>query len=251
METLKFVSWNIRHGGSKKKLEGICNQLEVWNPDVVGLSEFRESATSQSIAKHLHELGLKHQLTTVDAADRGLNFLLLASRYPLKVQPASGILASSGRWLHAKLNSMDVALVHVPNRSTAKWQFHAEVIARFNQLQDVPAICFGDTNTGQPELDEENPFFNRREADWFQKIDEAGWVDVWRQRNPQGRAFSWYSNHGNGFRLDQLFVSHTFADSISKVKYDWSSGGRDAKLSDHAAITFEILQNREGNDTVS
>ena len=240
--TLKFVSWNIRHGGSKSKLEGICNQLEIWNSDVVGLSEFRESATSQSIAKHLLDLGLKHQLATVDASDRGRNYLCLASRYPLEAQPASGILASSGRWLHAKLNSMDVIVVHVHNRSAEKWQFHAEAVARFSQLKNSPAICFGDTNTGQPELDEENPFFNRREADWFQKIAEAGWVDVWRQRNPKGRAFSWYSNHGNGFRLDQLFASRQFVASISNVKYDWGRGGRDAKLSDHSAITFEVLQ---------
>ena len=239
---MKFASLNIRHGGTKSKLEGICKQLELWNPDVVGLSEFRESATSQSIAKHLYGLGLTYQLTTVDAADRGLNYLLLASRHPLEAQPADGILASSGRWLHAKLNSMDVILLHVPNRSPEKWQFHAEVIARFNELQDVPAICFGDTNTGQPELDEENPFFNLQEAEWFPTINEAGWVDVWRQRNPQGREFTWYSNHGNGFRLDQLFAPTSFADSIAEVKYDWGTGGREAKLSDHAAITFEVLK---------
>ena len=237
---MKFVSWNIRQGGVKTKLEEICKQLETWNADVVGLSEFRESATSQSIARHLEQLGLKHQLTTVNASDRGLNYLLLASRHPLEVQPANGILESSGRWLHAKLDSLDVIIVHVPNRSEAKWQFHAEAAARFGELKDAPAVCFGDTNTGQPKLDEENPFFNRREADWFDKIDETGWSDLWRQRNPEGREFTWYSNHGNGFRLDQLFAPRTFADSITNVEYDWGTGGRDAKLSDHAAITFGV-----------
>ena len=206
----------------------------------MGLSEFRESATSQSIAKHLHDLGLKHQLTTVDASDRGRNYLCLASRDRLEAQPASGILASSGRWLHAKTESMDVILVHVPNRSAEKWQFHDGVVARFAGLKGRPAICFGDTNTGKPNLDDETNFFNGQEAEWFQRINDAGWVDVWRQRNPEGREYTWYSHQGNGFRLDQLFASRGFADSISNVQHDWGDGGRDAKLSDHAAITFEI-----------
>ena len=129
-EEMKFVSWNIRHGGTKKKLEAICNQLKIWNPDVVGLSEFRESSTSQAIAESLREMGLIHQLTTVDSPERGRNFLLLASRYPAEAQPANGILASSGRWLHAKIEAMDVMLTHVPNRSAEKWQFHDEVVAQ-------------------------------------------------------------------------------------------------------------------------
>ena len=135
---------------------------------------------------------------------------------------------------------MDVILLHVPNRSPEKWQFHAEAVAVFDHLQNAPAICFGDTNTGQPAVDEENPFFNAQEADWFQKINDAGWVDIWRQRNLEGREFSWYSNHNNGFRLDQVFAPHFFAGNITNVKYDWGTGGRESKLSDHAAITFEV-----------
>lgn len=245
---MKFVSWNIRHGGTKKKLEAICDQLRDWNADVVGLSEFRESGTSQAIAKSLRELGLKHQLTTVDSPKRGRNFLLLASRFPAEVQPAGGILASSGRWLHAKVEAMNVILAHVPNRSAEKWQFHQEAVARFAELKDVPAIFFGDTNTGQPKLDEENAFFNRREADWFQQINDAGWIDVWRERNPEGREFTWYSNHNNGFRLDQLFAPRQFAHRIVDVQYDWGRGGRDAKLSDHAAIVFEVARRGEGGE---
>lgn len=100
---MKIVSWNIRHGGTKSKLTAICDQLQRWNPDVVGLSEFRESATSQAIAASLADMGLGYQHTTADAEQRGSNFLMLASRFELELQPSTGLLARSGRWLHAKV----------------------------------------------------------------------------------------------------------------------------------------------------
>lgn len=134
---MKVVSWNIRHGGTKARLPEICGQLEWWAPDLVGLTEFRESATSQTIAESLADLGLTHQLTTADAPDRGRNFLFLASRFPLRGQPAGGLLATSGRWLHAVVHGVRVMLMHVPNRSQAKWQFHTEAellqVDRLNQ----------------------------------------------------------------------------------------------------------------------
>lgn len=237
---MKYVSWNIRHGGTKNKLNGICEQFKLWNPDVVGLTEFRESKTSQSIARQLSDLGLIHQSTTIDAAERGLNFLMLASRFPIERQPSSGRLADLGRWLHVKVQGMDVMLMHVPNRSPDKWQFHTEVISRFTELQDEPAIAFGDTNTGKPGLDEESKFFNRKEASWFTSIEESGWADVWRELNPEGREFTWYSNHGNGFRIDQMFATKSVAKSVESIRHDWGEGGREVRLSDHAAIVFEI-----------
>lgn len=58
---------------TRKKLPAICEQLRFWNPDIVGLSEFRESATSQAIAAALGDMGLIHQQTTVEARGRGVN----------------------------------------------------------------------------------------------------------------------------------------------------------------------------------
>ena len=80
------------------------------------------------------------------------------------------------------------------------------------------------------------------EAAWFQRINNAGWQDLWRERNPDGREYSWYSNRGGGFRLDQVFAPNHFADAVSNVRYDWGNGGRESKLSDHAAIVFDVAE---------
>ena len=48
----------------------------------------------------------------------------------------------------------------------------------FQSLSGSDAVAFGDTNTGEPHLDEEAKFFNAKEAAWFDQIRSAGWVDV-------------------------------------------------------------------------
>ena len=65
--TKRLVSWNICHGGGKRYPEIIAH-LRAWQPDAVGLSEFRGTAPSQSIASALAEMGLAHQHSTVDVS---------------------------------------------------------------------------------------------------------------------------------------------------------------------------------------
>ena len=237
---MKIVSWNIRHGGTKIKLPAICDQMTAWSPDIVGLTEYRNNETSKAIANRLDELGLVHQVTTRDACPTAKNFLMLASRFPIEHQPATGLLEELGRWLHVKVECIEIMLMHVPNRSANKWQFHEEAIAQFEKYQSVPAIAMGDTNTGRSEIDEENKFFNKRENKWFDRINSAGWVDVWRNQNPDKREFTYYHHGRTGFRLDQVFAPDQFAVQLTNVRYDWGGGGREAKLSDHAAVVFEV-----------
>jgi hypothetical protein len=56
---VRLVSWNICHGGGKRSPQ-IIAQLRVWNPDIVGLSEFRGTEPSHLIASALTEMGLTH-----------------------------------------------------------------------------------------------------------------------------------------------------------------------------------------------
>ena len=146
---------------------------------------------------------------------------MLASRFPIKQRPAAGLLHQLGRWLHVKVEGIEVMLMHVPNSSANKWQFHEEAVAQFEKYQSVPAIAMGDTNTGQHEIDEENKFFNKREDNWFDSINSVGWVDVWRDQNPDKREFTYYHHGRTGFRLDQIFAPNHFAANVTNIYYDW------------------------------
>lgn len=118
---MKFLSWNIQHGGGKRA-DQIIRQIDSWEPDVVGLSEFRGTKPSQFIAEALASAGLQHQATTTNKRKLDENRLLLASRFPFELQNAAGILNETGRWLQARFNqpiTIDVIVMHVPNRNTA------------------------------------------------------------------------------------------------------------------------------------
>jgi exonuclease III len=73
---------------------------------------------------------------------------------------------------------------------------------------------------------------------FLDKIQAAGFRDVWRDRYPEGREYSWYSHRGNGFRIDHAFASPRLARRIGAIRY--SHDERTTGLSDHSALLVEI-----------
>ena len=151
-----------RLGESRQHFDPFPLVLKLRKPSM------RISFLEHSSWRHKSQAGLTYQQTTVGASDRGRNFLLLASRFPLQIEPSAGLLNSSGRWLHAVVRGVNLMLMHVPNRSDAKWQFHDDVITQLSRFESGRAIAMGDTNTGQPGLDEESKFFYRKEGAWLE-----------------------------------------------------------------------------------
>ena len=71
-------------------------------------------------------------------------------------------------------------------------------------LRDERALIVGDFNTGLPIDAEGTPFvYSEKMAELL----DIGWIDAWRQRNPEGKEYTWYSNANKGFRLDYAFAS--------------------------------------------
>lgn len=243
---LRLVSWNICHGGGKRYPE-IIAQLRSWQPDVVGLSEFRGTAPSQSIATALSEMGLTHQHSTVDSTAPNNDRLLLASRYPFAIQTPS-VYPHFGRWIHATLDgeiTWTLIVMWVPNRDLTgvKYAFHDAVVQSLRPLAGQAGLAFGDTNTGAPVLDEEASFFNVREGQWYKNLAQAGWIDLWRDRYPDRREYTWHTpGSGTGFRIDQVFATGYTNQYIRDVRYEWGSPpvGKLRGPSDHAAIIVDL-----------
>ncbi|WP_146396980.1 endonuclease/exonuclease/phosphatase family protein [Planctomycetes bacterium CA13] len=242
---MKIVSWNIRHGGGKQS-DSISDQLARWEPSIVCLSEFRGTKPSQEIATRLSEHGLGFQMTTVVKSRPVDNRLLVASEYPITRLECHGKLQEIGSWLHVEVDCeipFRLAAMYVPNRgkpSHLKYQIHDEVIEMMKSEGDNATIAMGDTNTGQPDLDESAKFFNKHEARWFDRISETGWIDAWRHRNPEKREYTWHTHTGSGFRLDQAFVTQKMNQRVTSIEYRWGRDAEDQCLSDHAAIMVEL-----------
>lgn len=239
---LRILSWNIQHGGGKRA-PAISRALTSWNPDCAVLVELRASPASRTIATHLADLGLTHQLDTTRAHDPRHNGLLVASRFPLTPLPMTGIHAELGRWLPVEVHAplpFHLIGMGIPNRETKrKYEFHDATLAALAGMAHVPGVAIGDTNTGLRDIDEESKFFNIREHAWFSRLAHAGWVDAYRERFPTERVYTWHNTARRraGFRIDQAFATHEMNARIHGIRYDWADPERP---SDHAAIVVDL-----------
>ena len=243
---MRVVSWNIRAGGGVRA-KGIINQIRLWQPDIVALSEFRGTEASQSIAAGLYASGLSHQRTTTDPANPSVNSLLLASRWPLRTVTIQNAPDNPRRWLHVNIaNPVPIAFVaiHIPNRSTGlKYPFLDAVTNTVKNWRGPAAIIIGDTNSGCIDIDEESPAFNKTEDQWIKTLNSLHWKDAFRLLHGNKKDYTWYSPNGrNGFRLDQAFLYPSLHDKLKYFEHVWggNTSARREDLSDHAAIVMDI-----------
>ena len=243
---MRIVSWNIRAGGGRR-VDAIAAQIERWRPDVLVLIEFRATPPSARLCALVAELGLCHQASTADPAQPAANRLLVASRQPLRPVRSRHAPSEPGRWLLVRLDApppLVLGAMHVPNRvSGRKDAYHRGVLEFVRRWRGGPALLAGDTNSGWIGLDEEVPCFGKREDAWMSGLEQAGWRDAFRLRNPDARAYTWHSpNAGNGFRLDEAFVNKGALPLLVDTRYEWGSAGgaRRDELSDHAALIIDL-----------
>lgn len=243
---MRIVYWNIRAGGGRR-VEAIAAQLEAWQPDVVGLSEYRGTPASLWLAERLAEQGLACQLSAVDPRQPAVNAVMLAARRPLRRVGLRHRPDEPRRWLFARLaNGPAVGVIHAPNYVTGRKQACFSSVLRFARLwRGGPAIFGGDTNTGIPPVDGNPDVFHDFEADWIPALARAGWLDAWRHREGPRPAYTWYSpNAGNGYRLDQAFVHRSWAGRLRDARYVWGTTGGAGEprhaVSDHAALVVDL-----------
>ncbi len=247
---MRIVSWNIRAGGGKRA-SGILAQLLEWQPEVIGLSEFRGTAASQWLAAELNAAGYCYQLSSINPKLPAKNALLLASRHPLLTLKVPRMPRNRERWLLAEVEIQPVlilGLMHIPNHTTPtlKYPFLTSVLKMAHKWNQGPGILLGDTNCGKRDLDEENPLGPKfqREHDWMVGMEQSGFADVFRHLHGDRREYTWYSHRNNGFRLDHAFCSPQLVPAVTGLQHAWGHDPeqpdrRDA-LSDHAAVIIEF-----------
>jgi exodeoxyribonuclease-3 len=113
------------------------------------------------------------------------------------------------------------------------WQALLDVLG---EVAEKAAVAIGDFNSCRAYVDEAGAI--DKTAHFFEKIKAAGFRDQWRDRNPDGREFSWYSTRGNGFRIDHAFLSRGLAARTGAIRY--SHNERLAGISDHSLLILDI-----------
>ena len=132
------------------------------------------------------------------------------------------------------------------DRHQLKRRFQSSLMDLGRELRrDGGVIMAGDWNVSRtkqdtyPRLRTEEPHAGAR-AELNARIAEEGFVDIWRERNPKARAYTWFNKRSRGLdaaRVDYILVSE---DLVPRVR-----GAEILDLlpwSDHAPLTVDVMQ---------
>jgi exodeoxyribonuclease-3 len=123
-------------------------------------------------------------------------------------------------------------------------------VANAYREQGKPVVFCGDVNTAHTPIDLARPKQNKKttgflpeERAWIDKIiDEQGWVDIYRELNPEEEgAYSWWSYRGGarernvGWRIDYFFISPDLRERVQDASIH-----ADVMGSDHCPISLTL-----------
>lgn len=234
---MKTVTLNIRHGGGKR-VRGLVKYLLEQNPDTIVLTEYRENDSGRYIRSELSSNGFDF----VEAATQKprTNSVCIASRFPFTARMYPVLPERNAhRVMSAHFNEITIYGAYFPNKEAKIPVYDFFLQGRHAPISDSHMII-GDFNTGLHHIDEKGSVLPC--AEHFQALCDYGYVDSWRSRNPEAREYSWYSNTGNGFRIDHLFSTPAADQRITDIYYDHTP--RLTALTDHSAL---IVLDEYGN----
>jgi len=219
---MRIAALNIQHGGGART-QAITDYLKSLDADCIVLSEYR--LDDNGLATQLGLLGYTYQHTGAQYPKE--NSVLVVSKTPFAVGNASQRIAS------VAFQDLTLLGVYFPQGEEKRPVFH-EIRKMVDSGSN--ALVIGDFNTGKPFIDEDGDSFAC--VDEFEALEHHGLIDAWRTRNPEGKEFTWYSNKGNGFRIDHAFCTASLNDRISLVEY--LHDPREQKVTDHSALIVEL-----------
>lgn len=233
-KAIRIIAWNIRHGG-RSAIPAIIERIASHAPDVVVICEYRCNEAGDKLRAGLSKIGLiKFRFIP---APPGLNGVLIASRLP--AGPAQSIapeLEKPHALVEVEIAGISLIGVYMPNGVAKTPYWEAVVRSAAGRTGSKPALFIGDFNTGRHLEDERGRTLIS--APFMDIMEESGFTEVWRRRNPDAREFTWTSPRGNGFRLDHAFASPSLEARIIDVRY--SHAERIDRISDHSAMIIDI-----------
>ncbi len=231
---VRIVSLNLRHGGGQR-VDAIASALAKHDADILVLPEYRANNPGARLLAQLGALGYGHQADSRPAD--GTNGVAVVSRRPWTsvCRPLEGTVHAQ-RVLEVAFDRFTLGAVYFPLNASkvAFWreQFLPLALDRFAS----PYLFIGDWNTGRHFIDEAGAtFFGAPE---FESMTTDGWTDAWRSLHEDSREFSWFSNRGNGFRLDHAFLSRGMQGTLRGAAF--SQAERSPGITDHAALILDL-----------
>jgi len=249
---MTVVTWNAN--SIRARLERFLRWIREHQPDVVALQELKAQDTDFPW-QNLADLGYAAAVF----GQKTYNGVAIVARSPitgpLRGIP-DGIADADARWISGTTNGVRVISAYFPNGQETKSDKYAYKLTWIRRLRDwlcadglrEPTVLCGDFNIVSDALDAAHPdqwegsvLFNNEVCGLFRELLDAGLVDVFRQKHPEGRLYSWWDYRAlsfpknDGLRLDYILATPDLAARCEDAWVDRDQR-KGEKPSDHAPV---------------
>lgn len=254
---ISLYAWNV-NGIRAVEKKGFLDWLHTAKPDILGLQETK--AAPEQLSDELRQPDGYHTYWAVSTVKKGYSGVALYTRVePDEVQIGLGIdeYDAEGRTIIAHYPNFTLMTAYFPNgsrdhsRVPFKMAYKEAFLETANGFREEGrrVIFCGDINTAHTPIDLARPKQNEtttgflpEERAWIDRVIEAGYIDIYRQRNPeQEGAYSWWSYRGGarernvGWRIDYFFITPDVQDHVIDAQIH-----SDVMGSDHCPISLTV-----------
>lgn len=247
---MKFVSWNV-NGLRARLKKDFMPAFKSLDADIFAVQEIKMQA-----GEAILELGNYKQFWNYGER-KGYSGTAIFSRVePQAVTYGIGVdeFDSEGRVITLDLGEIFFVNVYVPNSHNLEWlerrmnweNLFREYLRGLDEIK--PVIVCGDFNVAHEPIDLKNPAANHHSAGFsdeergkFTELLNAGFVDIFRRRNPNlAGAYTWWSYlrkarlTNAGWRIDYFLVSERLTDKVIDAAIESNIFG-----SDHCPVTLQ------------
>nr|CAD2151107.1 unnamed protein product [Meloidogyne enterolobii] len=259
-QPLKIWTWNVAGLRANVKKNGHV-KIKESDADIVSLQETKCPELPSEIEALDEYCFKKLAKSTKNLGHAGV--AMLAKEMPINVTVGLGNkdFDEFGRYIEAEYKNFFFISVYVPNSGAGLVNLPAR--GRWDQLfltrvidldKRKPVIIAGDMNVAHQEIDLRNPDSNRnktagftdQEREAFTRLLDAGFVDVWRSRNPDvAEIYTYWSYIGTrrakniGWRLDYFVISERLLEKVIECEIHSDITGS-AHGSDHCPLSLII-----------
>lgn len=256
---MRIATWNVN--GMRARFDFIVHWLRARRPDVVGLQELKLTE-EQFPRAELEAEGYR----AVVHGQKGWNGVAVLSREAVTAiqEGLPGQEEAGARLLTAKVGEIAMTTVYCPNgKNTShddfprKLEWFGALAAHVERSHDPgePQILCGDFNVCPTALDSWNEegfagaiHHTEEERSRFRRLLDWGLVDVFREKLPESRAFSWWDyrggafHRGQGLRIDLLLATRSLMTRVRSVEIDRDYRKKKEGLtpSDHAPVIADL-----------
>ena len=256
---MKIATWNVN--GLRARLEFVKLWLAEREPDVVG---FQELKLEDGLFPHAEFDALGYHAVT--HGQKSWNGVAILSRLPIEQIEAGlpGEADFGARLIRARVGqgalALDFTTLYCPNGKDVEHDDYPKKLAWFESLRrwaagfvraDASAVLCGDFNivpTPLDSYDEEelagSIFHTVPERERYAALLAVGLRDLYRELEPETKAFSWWDYRGGAFhrkqglRIDMLLGTPAVVARLRSVEIDREYRKKKEELtpSDHAPV---------------